>query len=88
LTLVALRNAFQAGVSPLAANADGNARITASILGCFPADLFDSTGLFQSLWMLRLSANASDAQGLISELLRPARQSRADLPPTRRKRRI
>ncbi|MBI3836561.1 MAG: hypothetical protein HY288_01330 [Planctomycetia bacterium] len=88
LTLVSLRNAFRTGLSPLAANPDANARITASILGCFPADLFDSTGLFQSLWMLRLAANASDAQGLISDLLRPGPQSRADQSAMRRKRRI
>jgi hypothetical protein len=71
LTLVSLRSAFQNRLSPAAANPDANARIASSILGCFPGDLFDSTGLFQSLWMLRLSANASDAQGLLSDLLCP-----------------
>ena len=76
LTLVSLHNAFQVGMSPVAANAEANARITASILGCFPVELFDSTGLFCSLWMVRMSANTSDAQGLISELLD------ATLPPT------
>jgi len=88
LTLVSLRNSFQTGLSPLAANPDANARITASILGCFPAELFDSTGLFQSLWMLRLTANASDAQGMISELLRPGPQQRGHHSAMRRKRRI
>jgi hypothetical protein len=71
MTLVSLRNAFQKGLHPIAANPDANARITASILGCIGDDLFDSTGLLQSLWMIRLSAVASDAQGLIEELLAP-----------------
>jgi hypothetical protein len=71
LTLVSMRNAFQTGMSAVAANPDANARVTASILGCFPGELFDSTGMFQSLWMTRLSANASDAQGMIHELLEP-----------------
>jgi hypothetical protein len=69
LTLVSLRGAFQKGVCPIAANPDANARITASILGCLPGELFDSTGLLKSLWMMRLSAVASDAQGLIDDLL-------------------
>jgi hypothetical protein len=72
LTLASLRNAFQKGLCPVAANPDANARITASILGCFPGELFDSTGLFSSLWMMRLSAVASDAQGMIDDLLGPA----------------
>jgi hypothetical protein len=72
LTLVALRTTFLTCLSPIVANPDSNARITASILGCFQGELFDSTGLFQSLWMVRLTANASDAQGMISELLKPS----------------
>jgi hypothetical protein len=72
LTLVSLRSTFLTCLAPIAANPDSNARITASILGCFQGELFDSTGLFQSLWMMRLAANASDAQGMISELLKPS----------------
>jgi hypothetical protein len=87
LTLVSMRNAFQTGMSSVAANAEANARITASILGCFPGELFDSTGIFQSLWMTRLSANASDAQGMIHELLEPAvsigPRSKGELPHRR-----
>jgi hypothetical protein len=88
LTLVSLHNAFRTGLSPLAANPDANARITSAILGCFPADLFDSTGLFQSLWMFRLAANTSNVQGMISDLLRPGPRPRADQSAIRRKRRI
>jgi hypothetical protein len=71
LTLVSLRNAFQAGLHPVAANPEANARITASILGCIGDELFDSTGLLQSLWMMRLTAVTSDAQGMIEDLLAP-----------------
>jgi len=72
LTLVSLRNAFHGGLSPIVANPDANARIAAGILGCIPDELFDSTGLFRSLWMMRLTANASDAQAMISDLLGPS----------------
>lgn len=78
LTMVSLRNAFRSGLSVMAANPDANARITAGILGCFPGELFDSTGIFHSLWMTRLAATASDAQGMISELLQ------SNLPTDRR----
>jgi hypothetical protein len=88
MTLVSLRGAFQAGLSPISSNPDSNARITASILGCFQGELFDSTGLFQSLWMMRLSANASDAQGMITELLGPSSEVSPASQPTRRRRRI
>jgi hypothetical protein len=78
LTLVSLRGAFQKGLCPLAANPDANARITASILGCFPDELFDSTGLLQSPWMMRLSAVTSEAQGMIDDLLGPDPQTDSD----------
>ena len=72
LLLVSLRNAFQSGLSPLCANPEANARIASAVLGSFHEELFDSTGLFKSLWMMRMTATASDAQGMISELLAPA----------------
>ena len=57
------------GLVPEAANPEANARIAASILASFPGELADSTGMFGSLWLARLSAVASDAQGMIDELL-------------------
>ena len=71
LVVSSLRAAFRRGLEPLSPNADLNARIAASILCCFPADLFDSTGQFRSLWLVRLGNAASDAQGMIEELLSP-----------------
>jgi hypothetical protein len=86
LTLVSLRNAFQRGLAPLAANPDANARIVAAILGSFQGELFDSTGVFKSPWMMRLSDAANDAQGLLCELLQPTPR-RPEPEPTDRPRR-
>ena len=47
----------------------GTLCIAASILACFPGDLFDSTGQFQSLWLIRLNNSAADAQVMLDELL-------------------
>ncbi len=69
LVLASLRTAFGRGLSPDAPNADLNGQIAASILACFPGELFDSTGLFRSLWMVRLTNTADDAQGMLDELL-------------------
>lgn len=84
MTLAALSSAFGDALHEPAANPDANARLAASILGCFPAELFDSTGLLQSLWLARLAATASDAQGLIEELL----AADSPLPPVLKGRRI
>lgn len=51
-------------------SADLNARLAASIMAAFPADLFDDHGLFRSLWLLRLMKTADDAQRLMSDLFR------------------
>jgi hypothetical protein len=75
LVLASLRAAFRQGLSPQSPNADLNARIAAAILACFPADLFDSTGLLRSLWLMRLTNSVEDTEGMIDDLLtleRPA----------------
>jgi hypothetical protein len=53
----------------LSPNEDLNAKIASAILSCFPSDLFDSTGLFRSLWLLRMSNVTSDVQGMIDTLV-------------------
>lgn len=88
LTLTSMRNAFVSGLSPVVANGESNARVTASILGSFPAGMFDSTGLVQPVWMMRLAANASDAQGLVSELLAPSVPPSAPSAASTSKRRL
>lgn len=54
LLLASLREAFPLDRAARSPNADLNERIGASILACFPSEAFDSTGLFPSLWMVRL----------------------------------
>jgi hypothetical protein len=71
LVLSSLRAAFRHGLAEPSPNADLNARIATAIVSCFPAELFDSTGQFHSLWLMRLFSAANDAQGMIAELLSP-----------------
>jgi hypothetical protein len=64
-----LRAAFRQGLAAASPNADLNAAIAASILSCFPAEVFDGSGLFPSAWLVRLTRITSDTQGLIADLL-------------------
>jgi hypothetical protein len=72
LTLAALRLAFERGLADVSPNPSANHDIAASVLACFPAGLFESTGMLRSLWLVRLTRSADDAQGLIADLLDPA----------------
>ena len=80
LVLASLRAAFQPVLSPESPNAELNARIAASILACFPAELFDSTGLLRSLWLMRLTNIAEDTQGMIEELFKLERPAPTGRP--------
>lgn len=64
-----LRAALATGLGSFSPNADLNGQIAASVVACFPPELFDATGIFRSLWALRLANATADAQGLIDELL-------------------
>lgn len=64
-----LRAAFSQGLAPVSPNADLNARIASGVLGCFPPELFDSTGIFRSAWLVRISSVTRDCEGMIDELL-------------------
>lgn len=77
LVQASLRAAFGRGLVSWSPNSDLNSRIAAGILSCFPAEVFDSTGLPRSLWSLRLSQAATDAQGMIGQLLALDRASAA-----------
>lgn len=70
LTLASLQAAFRPQREHVTPNTDVNERIAAAIVACFPAELFDSTGVFRSLWVTRLTNGTQDAQGLIDELVR------------------
>jgi hypothetical protein len=71
LVQASLQAAFGQGLSPLSPNADLNDRIGTSVLSCFPPELFDSTGVFRSLWMVRLTNGTADAEGMLDDLLGP-----------------
>lgn len=69
MTVGALSAAFQTALTLASPNRDLNVNIAASILACFPAGIFDGTGLLQTHWMTRMQVTTIDAQGLIDELL-------------------
>ncbi len=71
MTIASLRMAFLTTFESDAANPDSNSRIAASILRTFESDLFDSTGLFPSLYVTRLEHLGRDAEMLISDLFQP-----------------
>lgn len=68
LTIASLRMAFLATLTAEAANPDSNTRIAGSILRCFESDVFDSTGLFPSLYLTRLEHLGRDTELLIDDL--------------------
>lgn len=67
LTLASLRLAFREAGHATSPNADLNARLASAIVSCFEPHLFDSSGLFRSLWMARLSCATGDAQAWIND---------------------
>jgi hypothetical protein len=69
LLLLSLRTAFQRELGAVSPNAELNARIAAGVLACFPSQVFDSSGLFGSLWLMRITTAAEEAQVMIEELL-------------------
>lgn len=56
-------------VSP-APNPDLNARAAAAILSGFSPEVFDDVGLFRSLWLMRLTKTADDAEQMMTDLFR------------------
>lgn len=74
VVVASLRTTFGRSLVCEPANGDLNQRIAAAILSALDAEVFDSTGVFKSLWLLRMSNVAKDTQGMIDSLL-------ADDPP-------
>ena len=85
LVLASLRAAFRQGLSEPSPNGDLNRRIAAGVLACLPPELFDATGLVQSLWMTRITRAADDAEGLISAMFALERQPSEQLEVALRK---
>ena len=69
LVLASLQAAFRHGLAPVSPNAEFNARIGEAVISCFPSELFDSTGVFRSAWLMRIASFTNDAQGMIEDLL-------------------
>ena len=63
-----LRSALGARLGPASPNADLNARIGLSILGCFPPGLIEGAGCLGSFWLDRLARTADQAEGLLGIL--------------------
>lgn len=72
LWLASLRATFRTSPTAPSPNAEINARIAATVIACFPPEVFDSTGLIRSLWFHRMQQTADDALGLLDQLLGPA----------------
>jgi hypothetical protein len=70
LVLTSIRTAFRRGLATSSPNGDLNEQIATSILACFPSEMFDATGLFQSAWLARLSSVSNDAQRMLDGLLK------------------
>lgn len=69
LMLASLRAAFPRDLGTQSGNSSLNTRIASSILACYPSEVFDSTGLMKSLWLVRMTNTTADAQGMVDELL-------------------
>jgi hypothetical protein len=75
LVLASIRASVATILSDRSPSADLNRRIAGAILGHFGAGLLDTSVPPQSLWLQRLSLAASEAQGMIDELVAIDRQS-------------
>jgi len=69
LIIASLRSTFARGLSEDSPNRDLNRRIASSILACFRSELFDTAGLLESQWVLRLGQIADDTEHLVDDLL-------------------
>ena len=69
LAVTSLRATFEHSVSDGSPNGDLNRRIAASIMACFHSELFDTGGMLQAHWILRISQIADDTEGLVEDLL-------------------
>src|SRR6185295_3942205 len=74
IMLASLRTAFREAFSQSCPNGDMNARIAAAILSCFPAELFDAQGQFQSPWLARLLRVTDETQILLDDLFESREQ--------------
>ena len=76
LLTASLRATFSRRLESDSPSEELNSRIAGAILACFPAEMFDSVGVYHSLWQSRLSAMTSDTQVMVEELLSDDRPRR------------
>lgn len=69
VSLASLRVSFQGCLRTIAANPGFNEQIVSSIVSCFPAEAFDSVGVFRPTWLIRMHTITSDAQCMLEEVL-------------------
>jgi hypothetical protein len=69
MVLASLRATFRRSLTEESVNHDLNERIASAVLSCFDGDVFDSSGVLKSLWLVRMSNVAKDTQGMIDTLL-------------------
>jgi hypothetical protein len=74
IVLVSLRASFAEGLADRAASGDLNRRIGAALLGAIREEGADPAGLVKSLWLERMSRMASEAAGMVEELVRMDRE--------------
>lgn len=69
LALSSLRQSFRTGLCEVSPNADLNSQIARGVIACLPADLLDATLIGRTLWLARVESTASEAEGMVNELL-------------------
>ena len=69
LLLASLKSAFSDRLHLPSPNADLNQKVSESILLSLPEDIFDSTGIPTSLWLVRMHHIANETEGMISQYL-------------------
>ena len=78
--LASMRTSYQCGLAPSSPCGELNSAITAAILSCFPADLFDSTGRLKSFRMAGLARPAGDRHGHLEQLLPTCKRHSTSTP--------
>jgi hypothetical protein len=69
IVVASLRATFAKCDPAHALNADLHERVVAGVLSCFDPEMFDSTGVFKSMWLVRMTNVAQDTQGMIDLLV-------------------
>ncbi|MCE9553830.1 MAG: hypothetical protein K8T91_10720, partial [Planctomycetes bacterium] len=69
LAIGSLRATLGDQLSAASPNADLNHALATSIVACFAPGLFESTGVYRSLWTQRLANHSADVEGLIGDLV-------------------